>query len=136
MAEPFVGGFEYRGRGYRFHTATCCLEPGGYLHVEAAGDRCELRLVGVPFPGVDSMADLPGKVWEPNDDELAHHADVFAEGGLTVRDKDLWITGGRVACTRFDADRRILAVSFRLDVQDGEFGRDDEADGVAYCQVE
>src|SRR5262245_19895951 len=114
MAEFPCGGFEYRGRGFRFRAATCSLDPGGYLHVEATGDRCGLRLVGVPFPGAESVAELPGRTWEPNEDELALHADVFAEGGLEVRGKRLWIMGGRVACTRFDAAREALGVSFRL----------------------
>jgi hypothetical protein len=136
MAEATAGGFEYRGRGFRFQVATCRLAPGGYLDVEATGRGCGLRLVGVPFPGAQSVSELPGRAWEPNDEELALHADVFAEGGLTVRDKDLWIMGGCVACARLDNERGLLAVSFRLFVQDGEYGREDEADGVAYCQVQ
>lgn len=136
MADSSSGGFEYRGHGFRFQTATCTLEAGGYLHMEAVGRGCGLRLVGVPLPGAAAVEDLPGRTWEPNEDELARHADVFAEGGLTVRDKDLWIMGGRIACTRFDSDRRLLGISFRLVVQDGEHGCEDEADGVAYCQVQ
>jgi hypothetical protein len=135
MVEDTAGGVEYRGRGYRFQSATCSLDAGGYLHVEAVGDRCGLRLVGVPFPGAGSVADLPSQAWEPDENELALHADVFAEGGLEIRGKDLWIVGGRVACTRFDPDRGVLGVSFRLAVQDGEYGREDEADGVAYCRA-
>ncbi len=136
MAEATAGGFEYRGRGFRFRTATCSLHPDGCLDIEATGDRCWLALVAVPFPGTGSVADLPSRAWEPDDDELALHADVFAEGGFQVRDRELWVTGGRVACTRFDAEREILGVSFRLTVQDGESGREDEVDGVAYCRVE
>jgi hypothetical protein len=82
------------------------------------------------------VADLPGRVWEPDEDELALHADVFAEGGLEVRGKQLWVVGGRVACTRFDPGPEVLTISFRLALQDGEYGREDEADGVAYCQVQ
>lgn len=136
MSEETSGGFEFRGRGFRFASATCSLVAGSYLYVEAEGDRCGLRLVGVPFPGAASVAELAGRAWEPNDEELSIHADVFAEGGLTVRDKDLWIMGGRIACTRYDAVRGVLAVSFRLNVQDGEYGQEDEADGVAYCRIE
>ena len=136
MSEATAGGFEYRGRGYWFQNSACRLDAGGELHVEAEGNRCGLRLVGVPFPGAGSVADLPGRVWEPDEDELALHADVFAEGGLEVRGKDLWIMGGRIACTRFDAERDVLTLAFRLRVQDGEYGREDEADGMAYCQVE
>lgn len=135
MAGATAGGFEFRGRGFRFQTATCRLDSAGGLYVEAAGDRCWLSLVAVPFPGAGSAADLPGRVWEPDADELAIHADVFAEGGLEVRGKQLWVMGGRVACTRFDAVRGVLSVSFQLMAQDGEYGREDEADGVAYCLV-
>jgi hypothetical protein len=60
--------------------------------------------------------------------ELARH---FQEAGDPVRNKDYWIMGGRIECLRYDAERDVLTVSFRLFVQDGE----DEADGVAYCQV-
>jgi hypothetical protein len=136
MAEATAGGFEYRGRAYRFQTATSKLDSTGRLYLEAEGDRCGLRLVGVPFADVSKVADLPGKKWEPNADELSIHADVFAEGGLRVRDKDLWIMAGRISCTRYDAEQETLGVSFRLDVQDEAHGREDEAAGVAYCQVE
>jgi hypothetical protein len=136
MAEARVGGFEYRGRGFRFHSATCKLDSDGSLYVEAVGSGCGLRLVGVPFPGTKSFAELPGRTWEPDQEALALHADVFAEGGLKVRDKDLWIMRGRIACTRFDSEQNLLVVSFLLFVQDGEYGREDEADGVAYCQVQ
>lgn len=136
MTNAPAGGFEYGGRGFRFYSATASLNSGGYLYIEAVGRRCGLRLVGVPFPGIESFAELPGRTWEPNEDELALHADVFAEGGLKVRDTDLWIMRGRVACTRFDAERGLLTVSFRLSVQDGEYGMEDEADGVAHCQVQ
>ena len=135
MTEATAGGFEYCGRGFRFRSATCGLDSAGGLHVDATGDRCGLRLVGVPFPGAATAAALPGRVWESDEDELAIHSDVFAEGGLEVRGKQLWVMGGRVACTRFDAGRGVLVVSFRLLVQDGEYGREDEADGVAYCVV-
>ena len=136
MIEATAGGFEYGGRGFRFQSASCKLDTGGFLYIEAVGRGCGLRLVGVPFPGTASFAELPGRTWEPDGDELARHADVFAEGGLTVRDKDLWIMRGRIACTRFDAERGLLTVSFRLSVQDGEYGREDEADGMAYCQIQ
>ena len=58
------------------------------------------------------------------------------KGGLELQGKQLWVVGGRVACTRFDADHGVLSVSFRLAVQDGEYGRQDEADGVAHCVVQ
>ena len=85
MPETPVGGFEYGGRGFRFHTATCQLKPGGYLYVDAVGRGCGLSLVGVPFPDAASFGELPGRVWEPDEDGLARYADVFAEGGLEVR---------------------------------------------------
>src|SRR5205085_2371945 len=131
-----VGGFEYRGRGYRFQQASCLWEPGGELFVEATGERCWLSLVGVPFPGARAVADLPGRAWEPDDEELSRYADTFAEGGLGVRGRQLWIMGGRIECRRYDAERGLLSLSFRLAVQDGEYGREDEADGVLSCEIE
>src|SRR4051794_38001849 len=127
MVEYKAGGFEYRGRTYRFDDARCRWIPNDLL-VDAKGNRCGLRLVGVPFPGITEVADLPGRVWEPDEEQLSLYADTFAEGGLEVRDKDLWIMGGRVECRRYDAERRILTIYFRLAVQDGEYGGEDEAD--------
>jgi hypothetical protein len=135
MAETSAGGFEYRGRGFRFQQANCYWEPGGELTIEATGDRCGLTLVGVPFPGANEVAELPGRVWEPDDEQLSLYADTFAEGGLEVRGKRLWIVSGSIKCGRFDAERDVLTVSFRLAVQDDVYGREDEADGVAYCEV-
>ncbi|HJZ91383.1 MAG TPA: hypothetical protein VKE40_10960 [Gemmataceae bacterium] len=105
MADTVAGAFDYRGRGYRFSEARAYWEPGGDLTIEARGDRCALNLVGVPFPGVAEVSQLPGRVWEPNDEELARYADTFAEGGLEVRGRRLWIMSGRVECRRFDAER-------------------------------
>jgi hypothetical protein len=134
MAEYRAGGFEYRGRTYRFREARCRWVPGD-LFVEARGDRCGLSLVGVPFPGAAEVADLPGRAWEPDEEQRSLYADTFAEGGLWVRGKELWIVGGRVECRRYDVGRGILTVSFRLAVQDGEYGGEDEADGDAYCRI-
>lgn len=134
MAEYKAGGFEYRGRTYHFDDARCRWMPGD-LFVEAKGNRCGLSLVGVPFPGVTEVADLPGRVWDPDEEQLSLYADTFAEGGLAIRDKELWIMGGRVECRRYDPERGILTVNFCLEVQDGEYGGADEADGVAYCRV-
>src|SRR5262245_40306397 len=129
-----AGGFEYRGRTYRFREAHYDWEPGE-LFVEASGERCWLSLVGVPFPGVADVAELPGRVWEPDDEELCRYADTFAEGGLGVRRRQLWIMTGRIECRRYDAERDILVVSFHLHVRDDERGSEDEADGVLYCGV-
>lgn len=46
MADPTFGGFEYRGRSFRFQVATCSLDQSGYLHVEATG-ICECARVPV-----------------------------------------------------------------------------------------
>lgn len=129
------GGFEYRGRAYLFDEASGSFEPGE-LFLEARGKRCELRLVGVPFPGILSAQELPGHVWEPGEAELALHADVFAEGGLRVKDRDLWIMGGRIECRRFDLDRSALVVKFRLQVQDESGERQNEADGTVSLIIE
>ena len=135
MSNHVAGGFECRGRGFRFQEAHCDWEPGGELFIEASGERCALRLVGVPFPGAMELDELPGRFWEPNAAERAIYADTFAEGGLEVRGKPLWIMAGRIECRRYEADRGILVLSVRLDVQDGEYGREDEADGMVYCLV-
>jgi hypothetical protein len=134
MVDYRAVGFEYGGRTYRFDDAHCRWSPDE-LYVEAKGTRCGLSLVGVPFSGATELADLPGRVWEPDEEELSLYADTFAEGGLEVRGKDLWIMDGRIECRRYDAERRVLTVSFRLAVQDGECGDEGEADGVVYCRV-
>jgi hypothetical protein len=126
-----AGGFEYRGRIFRFREARYTWEPGE-LFLEAAGERCWLSLAGVPFPGAKGVAELPGRVWEPDDDEIFDYADTFAEGGLRIRKRSLWIMNGRIECRRYDAERDILVVSFRLHVRDDERGREDEADGILY----
>lgn len=134
MADSYTaGGFEYRGRGYRFWQAHYTWQPNE-LFLEAEGERCWLSLVGVPFSGVTNVAELPGHSWEPDEEELARYADTFAEGGLHVHGRDLWIMAGRIECRRYDSERDILTVSFRLQVQDGEYGREDQADGILYCR--
>ncbi len=126
-----AGGFEYRGRTFRFREAHYIWEPGA-LSIEAAGEHCWLSLVAIPFPNVAEVAQLSGRVWEPDDDELFEHADTFAEGGLRIRKRSLWIMTGRIECRRYEAERDVLVVSFRLHVRDDERGREDEADGILY----
>lgn len=43
--------------------------------------------------------------------------------------------GGWIECQRYDAERVFLFLSFRLAAQDGEYGREDEADGVLYGDI-
>jgi hypothetical protein len=129
-----AGGFEYRGRSFRFEQATCSLGPGE-LTVEAIGQRCGLSLVCIPFPGAASFSDLPGRVWDPDEDELARCADTFAEGGMEVGRRELWIQDCRIECKRYDPEQGVLVVFFQLAVEDGETGREDEAEGVMYCRT-
>jgi hypothetical protein len=136
MAEYRAGGFEWRERTYRFEEAHCSWMPGE-LDIEAKGNRCGLGLVGVPFPGITEVGDLPGHAWIPDDEELSNYADTFLEGGsLEVRGRQLEIRGVRIECRRYDAQRRILTVYFRLAVEDGDYGDEGEADGVAYCRID
>ena len=135
MSDASSGGFEYDGRGYRFRRSRADWRPGGFLTIEAKGDRCGLSLIGIPFPSAAAVSDLPGRIWDPDAGELSRYADTFAEGGLEVRGRRLWIMRGRIECRKFDPEREVLTVSFRLAVQDGEYGREDEADGVVYCEV-
>src|SRR2546423_4744348 len=93
MCSGIAGGLEYRGRAYRVRQPSCTLK-AGWLFVQAEGERCALGFVGVPFPGVSGVAELPGRVWEPGEEELARYADTFAEGGLEVRGRQLWVMGG------------------------------------------
>src|SRR5688500_15929079 len=107
MPKGSAGGFEYSGQGFRFPEA-CCTWEADALSIEAQGKRCCLSLVGVPFPGVLSIAELPGHAWEPDEEQMSLYADTFAEGGLQVQEYDLWIVGGRIECRRFDADQNLL----------------------------
>jgi hypothetical protein len=134
MATGGAGGVEFRGRAYRFDQAHGTWWPGD-LVIEAEGKRCWMSLVGIPFPGATEPAQLPGRVWEPDDDELALYADTFAEGGLEIKGRRYNISGCRVECLRYDPERDVLTLSFHLDVELDETGRQDEAVGVVYCEL-
>lgn len=132
MPDVALGGFELNGRGYRFQSVQYRLNDAGSLFIDAKGRQCGLRLIGVPFPGATTALDLVGRIWEPDDEALSWHADVFAEGGLEAQGRHLWIMRGRIKCVRYDADRKVLSVSFRLQIRDGDYGKETEADGMAH----
>jgi hypothetical protein len=134
MASGGAGAFEFRGRAYHFDQAHGEWQPGD-LVIEAEGKHCSLSLVGIPFPGATEPAQLPGRVWGPDDDELARYADTFAEGGLEVRGRHYAVLGGRIECRDYDAQRDVLTLSFRLDVMLDESGRGSEAVGVVHCEL-
>jgi hypothetical protein len=66
---------------------------------------------------------------------LARYADTFAEGGLEVRGRHYALLGGRIECRKYDSERDVLTLSFRLDVMLDQTGRGDEAAGVVHCEL-
>ena len=134
MANGSAGAFEFRGRAYHFDQAHGEWRPGD-LVIEAEGKRCSLSLVGIPFPGASELPQLPGRVWEPDDNDLARYADALAEGGLEIKGRLYDICGCRIECLRYDPDRDVLTLSFRLDVRLDESGPVDEAVGVVHCEL-
>ncbi|MCI0637807.1 MAG: hypothetical protein L0Y72_28790 [Gemmataceae bacterium] len=129
------GGFKYRGRQFEFTDAKCTWHLEGELTVDANGDGCGLTLVRIPFVGATELGELPGRVWDPDDDELMEYADVFAEGGLEVEERTVGIVGGRIECTRFDPEKCVLCVSFHLFLLQDNDDPEDEIDGLANCRV-
>jgi hypothetical protein len=134
MAEVALAGYlEYRDRTYRLDTAECAWYNGS-LYVRASGKRCGFRLVGAPFPGAASLAELPGQRWEPHD--LSPSDDVFAEGGgVELRGRLFTILGIRLACTRYAADPGIVSLELWCEVEDEETGRCGEVEGALRCRV-
>ena len=103
--------------------------------MEAKGKGCWLMLVAIPFRGAAEPAHLPGRIWEPDDDDMAVHADTFMDGGLEIKGRlyDIW--GCRIECLRYTAERNVLTLSFRLNVEQAETGGEDEVVGVVYCEL-
>jgi hypothetical protein len=134
MAEAASAGYlEVRDRIYRLDTAECAWQDG-YLYLRSSGRQCGFGLVGAPFPGVGSLAELPGQRWEPAD--LSPSDDVFAEGGgLELRGRQFDIIGIRLICTRYNAEAGILSLELWCEVEDEETGRCGEVEGVLQCRV-
>ena len=130
---PTAGHLQYRGRTYRLATAECAWS-GGCLYVRAAGDRCAFGLVGAPFPGVASLAELPGRRWEPAG--LSPSDDVFAEGGgLELRGRPFAVLAIRLACSRYAPEAGTLGLEVWGEVEDEETGEAGEVEGALRCRV-
>jgi hypothetical protein len=130
---PTVGYLEFRDRTYRLDTAECAWS-GHHLYVRSSGKRCWFGLVGAPFPGVASLADLPGHRWEPAD--LSPSDDVFAEGGgVELRGRPFAVTALRLACTRYAAEAGTLSLEVWCQVEDEETGESGEVEGSLRCRV-
>jgi hypothetical protein len=138
MAFQTAGGFEYRGSGYLFETATMRLAGDGTWSAEADGAEGGLLLSGLPCRGVSSAAELVGMTWELPGDKPTFGVSAFVgpaslpDGQLNMAG-ELDVAGGQVVCKRYDAARGVLYVAFRLaiGVADG-----DVVEGLAHCQTQ
>lgn len=134
MAESLSAGYlEYRDRIHRLTTAECAWCPG-HLYVRSSGRGCGFRLVGAPFPGVASLAELPGRRWEPAD--LSPSDDVFAEGGgVELRGRWFFVNAIRLTCGRYAAEAGTLSLDVWCEVEDEETGESGEVEGGLRCRV-
>ena len=131
-SEP--GGYlEFRDRIYRLDSAECAWHDG-YLHVRSSGKRCGFGLVGAPFPGVGTLAGLPGQRWEPSD--FSPSDDIFAEGGgLELRGRLFEVQAIRLTCTRYSPEAGTLSLDVWCEVEDEESGESGEVEGSLRCRV-
>jgi hypothetical protein len=121
------------GDEFVLHSAKCYLLDGS-LYIRASGAECEFFLVGVPLDA-QSYAQLPGAMWEPDEDQLAYDADVLAEGGLSLHDERIEVDRVKVECIRLDSARAFvdLEVEFSGELPSA-FVRKDFA-GIVRCQI-
>jgi hypothetical protein len=130
---PSAGYLEYRGRTYRLDSAECAWYDG-LLYVRASGGRCRFVLVGARFPGAASLAELPGRRWEP--EGLSPADDVFAEGGgVELRGRPFAVLAIRLACPRYAADAGTLGLELWCQVEEEETGESGEVEGALRCRV-
>jgi hypothetical protein len=128
-----AGYLECRDRIYRLDTAECAL-CHGHLYVRASGKRCWFGLVGAPFPGAASLAELAGRRWEPAD--LSPSDDVFAEGGgLQLRGRPFTVLAIRLTCARCDAEAGTVSLDLWCEVEDEETGESGEVEGALRCRM-
>ena len=115
-------------------TTAECGWARGHLYVRSLGKRCGFGLVGVSFPGVESLAELPGQRWEP--DDLSPSDDVFAEGGgVELQGRPFAIIAIRLSCTRYSAEAGTLSLEVWCEVEDEETGASGEVEGSIRCRV-
>lgn len=130
---PSAGYLQYRDRTFRLDTAECAW-CDGFLYVRSSGKRCGFGLVGVQFPGVGTLAELPGRRWEPTD--LSPSDDVFAEGGgVELRGRPFAVQAIRLTCTRYSIDANALSLDVWCEVEDDESGESGEVEGSLRCRV-
>lgn len=134
MADERSAGFlEFRDRNYRLESAECAWTDG-YLYVRASGKQCRFELVGAPFPGVASLAELPGQRWEPTD--FSPGDDVFADGGgVELRGRRFDVLAIWVSCTWYWPETAALGLEIWCEVEEKETGESGAVEGIVACRV-
>jgi hypothetical protein len=135
MASDSLGYLEYDDRISRFQSARCRWSLGS-LDIEARGKGCWLMLVAVPFAGATGLTDLPGRTWEPDDDEMARCADTFMEGGLEIRGQRFDVVGSKITCRGYRPEKSLITIAFSLVVEGDETGGGGEVEGTVCCEVD
>ena len=107
----------------------------GDLYIRCVGGSCSLFVVGAPFEDASEIADLPGRSWEPDDEQLSAEADVFAEGGLTIDDRYQVVHGVRISCGEFAEGEGIVHIEIELQVEDETWGGSHSVEGALQCRV-
>ena len=133
MGTEHVGYVEFDDKIYRFNSARCSFKDDK-LYVMAAGDKCELWLPGVPFPGASAIVNLPGKVYDSNAEVVKSTG--MSEGYIKAAMFYLSFNQIKVNCKRVDSLKSELALSFQAEAEDRINGGRGDVDCGVRCEVD
>jgi len=132
MGTGDVGYIEFQDRFYRFQSARCSYQ-SGRLYVEAAGDKCQLALPGLPFPDATAITDLPGKVYQSAAEHVVSTG--TSEGHVKAGASMLSLRRLTVKCKAVDVAKSVLVLSLQARVEDCVNGGTGEIDGGVRCEI-
>jgi hypothetical protein len=141
MTTPSAGYLEFRERFFRFDRALWKFEiadNGPRFNFAAQGENSILRFSGLPCLGATSAAELPGKEWVPDWEELEHYLyHVICEDGVGI-----YIGGHRidpsdlkVRFKSFNGETRRLTIEISAEATDAETGKSGDLSGLVCCDA-
>jgi hypothetical protein len=139
MANPSAGYLEFRERFFRFDHALWKVhiaDEDPRLDFVAEGEDCFLKFSGLPCLGATTVAELAGRKWVPDWEQLDHYlCHVICDDGVRI-----YIRGHRidpsdlkVRFQSFNGETRRLTIEISAEGTDAETGKSGDLSGLVCC---
>jgi len=136
MPRKNFGSLRIGTRTHRVSSATCQFRDRS-VDLDVTGPGFTLQLVAVPLGlGPTEVAgDLVGRIWQPDENEMARYSDVFLEGGLDVDDERWHIRSATVACRGAAPENMTMTFGLEFLAEPETGGKEEKVSGEVVFDV-